>query len=121
MKIRFLLLLSLILTFTLLPVSAHEERAAGQEFTIINATGSDMYDLSIVPANSAERGPNALNGQGLLSGQSLHIVFPNYNSDTGQWDMLGISCCGEKLKWPQLSLNSAHTITLRAGGLAELK
>ena len=94
--------------------------AAGREFTIVNATGADFYDLSIGPVHSVERGPNVLHGQGLLNGQSIQIVFPNYNPDIQPWDMLAVSCCGEKLQWQELNLNSAHTITLRAGGLAEL-
>jgi hypothetical protein len=94
--------------------------AANQEFTIVNATYSDIYNLSITPANSTAQGPNALKGQELLSGQKMRVVFPNYDAGITQWDVWGLTCCGDKLKWQQLNLQATHTITLREGGLAEL-
>ncbi|WP_371379611.1 hypothetical protein [Sporomusa aerivorans] len=117
MKVYCLIIMLIALILTGFPAAGS---AAGQEFTIVNNSSSDFYDLAITPANSAERGPNVLNGDDLQSGQSLRVVFPNYNSGITQWDILGISCCGEKLKWQQLNLNSARMITLRDGGIAEL-
>lgn len=94
--------------------------AASQEFTIVNASDSDFYNLSVTPANNTVQGPNGLNGQELLSGQSMRVVFPNYDASIVQWDIWGTTCCGEKMKWQQLNLTKGHTITLREGGLAEL-
>ncbi len=94
--------------------------AASQEFTVINASGSDIYALTVTPANNTAQGPDALNGRELLSSQTVRVIFPNYNAGILQWDIRAITCCGEKLKWQQLNLSIAHTITLRASGLAEL-
>ncbi len=94
--------------------------AASQEFTIINASDSDIYELSIAPSINAEQGPNALKERELLNGQSTRVLFSNYDPAIIQWDVWGINCCGEKLKWQQLNLNATHTITLHEGGLAEL-
>ncbi|SEO85616.1 hypothetical protein [Propionispora vibrioides] len=111
--------IALLVTFILAGFSS-TVFATGQEITIVNASNSDLYDLSITPTNSTAQGPNALNGQELLNGQSRRIVFPNYDTGVVQWDMWGITCCGEKVKWQQLNLTIAHTIILREGGLAEL-
>ncbi|HBS59939.1 MAG TPA: hypothetical protein DEA44_11800 [Firmicutes bacterium] len=94
--------------------------AAGQEFTIINVSSADIYDLSITPSGHAVRGPNALKAQDLLHGQRVRLIFSNYDPAIAQWDVVGITCCGETLQWRQLNLQTAHTITLHAGGLAEL-
>ena len=117
MKTYCLIVLLITLFLAGLPSAAF---AASQEFTIINASDSDIYELSIAPSTSAEQGPNALKGRELLNGQSARIVFPNYDPGIIQWDVWGINCCGEKLKWQQLNLNIAHTITLHEGGQAEL-
>jgi hypothetical protein len=94
--------------------------AASQEITIVNASDFDIYDLSITPSNNTTRGPNALKGQSLLSGQSVRVVFPNYDASIIHWDILGFNCCYEKHSWQQLNLNAIHTLTLREGGIAEL-
>ncbi|BBB90679.1 MAG TPA: hypothetical protein PKA28_09710 [Methylomusa anaerophila] len=109
----------LLIVFILTDFSA-ATFAASQEITIVNASDSDINELSVTPANSTAPGPNALKGQALLTGQSVRIVFPNYDAGISQWDIWGITCCGEKLKWQQLNLTATHTITLREGGLAEL-
>lgn len=96
--------------------------AASLEITVVNASEADIYDLSISPANdnTNTRGPNVLKGQSLLSGQSVQVIFPNYDSSIDQWDLLGVDCCYEKHSWRQLRLNSIHTIILREGGNSEL-
>jgi hypothetical protein len=94
--------------------------AASQEITIVNASNSEIYDLSITPSNSTERGPNVLNGQSLPSGQSVRVVFPNYDPGITQWDVWGFDCCDERHSWSQLNLNSVYTITLQEGGIAEI-
>ncbi|QDR79384.1 hypothetical protein [Sporomusa termitida] len=118
MKIYSLTVLLIALLLTIFSAAA---LAAGQEFIIINASDSDLYDLSIMPANSTARGPDTLKGQELLSGRSIRAHFPNYDPRVLQWDIVGLTCCGEQLKWQQLDLKATHSITLRAGGLAELK
>lgn len=118
MKTYCLTVLLIALLLAAFPAAAF---AASQEFIIINASDSDLYDLSIRPANSAALGPNTLQGRELLSGESIRTHFPNYDPAVLQWDIMGITCCGEQLKWQQLDLQAAHSITLRAGGLAELK
>lgn len=109
----------LLITFILLGCSP-AAFAASQEITIVNASDSDIYHLSAAPSNSTVQGPNALEGQDLLSGQSVRVIFPNYDAGILQWDIWGSTCCGEKLRWRQLNLNTTQTITLREGGLAEL-
>lgn len=93
--------------------------AASQEIAVTNASEAELYDLFIVPAGSAERGPNALNGKELLNGKRLQIVFANFEAGDTKWDIVGINCCGEKLRWQQLDLNSIRSITLRDGGIVE--
>ena len=112
----------LIITFiTLLIIGfSNVTFAASQEITVVNASNSDLYDLSIAPSNSTTRGPNALKGQSLLSGQSVRVVFSNYDSNIIQWDIWGGDCCSKKYRWDELDLKSIHTITLREGGIAEL-
>ena len=117
MKPYFLTVLLLILFLANFSSAAF---ASPQEFTIINASDSDLYRLSVTPANSTIQGPNVLTGRELLSGQSVRVAFPNYDATIAQWDIVGVTCCGDKLKWQQLNFNTAHTITLREDGLAEL-
>lgn len=111
--------LAVLLIVSILAGFSSVAAAAGQDFTIINASDYDIYDLAITPAGSDARGPNALKGE-LLSGRRVRIVFPNYDSGISEWDVWGSSCCGETLKWRQLNLHAAHLISLRDGGLAEL-
>lgn len=112
--------LTLLLLILFLASVSSVAFASTQEFTIINASNSDLYGLSVTPANSTTQGPNALKGRELLSGQSVRVAFPNYDATIAQWDILGITCCGDKLKWQQLNLNTAHTITIQENGMAEL-
>ena len=115
MKLSFFILLLISSLLLFLPAAL----AASQEITVTNASESDLYDLFIVPAGSADRGPNALNGKELLNGNRRQIVFANFEAGDTKWDIVGINCCGEKLKWQQFDLNSIRSITLRDGGIAE--
>lgn len=112
----------IVVMLLLLFVTGFSSAAAASEgeFIIFNASGLDLYELSIAPANSTAQGPNALNGQKLANGQSLKMVFSNYNAGFSQWDVWGGTCCGGKVKWQQLNLTAVGAITLYEGGRAEL-
>lgn len=110
---------TVVLLISLLAVFSLPASAADREFTIINATGAELYHLSITPANSSVQGANALKHE-LPDGQRVRLVFPNYDSSVSQWDIAGLSCCGQKFRWNALTLHTAQTITLRPDGIAEL-
>jgi hypothetical protein len=94
--------------------------ASGSEFIINNKTDSDLYDLYITPTKSAARAPNALKDKSLFIGKSLRVIFENYDSNIILWDIWGINCCGEILKWQNINLNKADTITLQQNGAVKL-
>ena len=95
--------------------------AENQEFEIVNAAGSDFYDLKIRPSNSDNWGSNVLEKNSVLKdGNRITISFSSYDANVEYWDILSHNCCNEELVWHKLRLNSIHTIILHDAGQAEL-
>ena len=59
---------------------------AAQDFTLVNATGVEIYALYVTPHNAAEWGEDILGVDTLLNGKTLDISFSR-KEKAKLWDL----------------------------------
>lgn len=84
---------------------------AAQDFTLVNATGVEIYALYVTPHNAAEWGEDILGVDTLLNGKTLDISFSR-KEKAKLWDLRIENEAGEYLEWENLNLLAIDTLTL---------
>lgn len=83
-----------------------------QDFTLINQTGIDIYELYISPNGDNNWGTSLLaSGTTIPNGQSVPIVF-NTDVQDQYWDLKVADSAGGSVEWTKIDLFTVSEITL---------
>lgn len=84
--------------------------AGSQDFTLINESGFDIYEIYISPSSSDDWEEDILEEDILPHGEHLEIVF-DYD-DAEIWDLLIVDEDGNSIGWEALNLLEISTIRI---------
>ncbi len=84
---------------------------AAQDFTLVNATGVEIYALYVTPHNADEWGGDILGVDTMLNGKTLDISFSR-REKAKLWDLRIENETGDFLEWENLNLLAIDTLTL---------
>lgn len=88
--------------------------AGSQDFTLVNATGFDIYEVYVSPNNTDSWENEVMEEDILADGDSVNISIDGYN-DTF-WDVMVKDQDGNAFYWRNLNLKEISTITLYFDG-----
>jgi len=94
--------------------------AGAQDFLLYNRTGVDIYALYVAPSESEEWGDDLMEGEVLLDGGELEIVFAP-DEDSELWDVMVEDQEGNALYWRDINLFTATEIILEPNEVARIK
>ncbi|MDL2254189.1 hypothetical protein LJC49_09035 [Ruminococcaceae bacterium OttesenSCG-928-I18] len=94
------------------PAAEGEEEYYSQDFTILNSTGVDIYELYISPTGVDEWGEDALGEDVLANGESATVVFDVVATDGITWDIATVDADGDEAVFPSVDLSSISNIEL---------
>jgi len=89
-------------------------RAGSQDFTLVNRTGMDIYELYIAPYQSEEWEEVPLDEAYLADGARLTVSLTNRKKT--YWDIMVGDDEGNKVCWRKLNLKKIAVITLSYDG-----
>src|SRR5687768_4075181 len=105
-------MLAVFLTIGLLGAAAIATNAqAGQDFTLVNKTGVEIYALYVTPHNADEWGDDILGVDTLAAGKTLDITFAR-KEKAKYWDLRIEDEEGNFIEWENLNLLQIDTLTL---------
>ncbi|MBP2650479.1 MAG: hypothetical protein H6Q74_1304 [Firmicutes bacterium] len=84
--------------------------AGTQDFTLVNNTGVDLYEIYISPSNTDEWEENVLHGHVLYNGNSFFIGFSGYSN--AYWDIKIVDGNGNYVDWRDINLNNVYRVKL---------
>ena len=86
-----------------------------QDFTLVNDTGVEIYELYISPSQQNQWGSDVLTVDTLPSGQSVQIKFEP--KETSQyWDLMIVDSEGTSVTWPGIDLFTISEVSLQFDG-----
>ena len=106
--------LFLVVTVVLLMGLCTPVLAGSQDFTLENQTGLDLFEIYISPYSSDDWEEEILQGDILLDGHSIEIVFDN-RAET-YWDLMVKDGDGNNFIWRKFNLKEITRITLYYDG-----
>jgi len=101
------------LVLGLLLLIAPVARAGTQDFTLVNASGVDIYSLFISETGNDNWEEDILGVDVLLDGERLQIEFAGHTACL--WDMMVTDEEDEALVWQALNLCESSVVVLRCG------
>jgi len=99
-------LAALLSLFAVLPAVAGE-----QDFTLVNRTGVEIYELYVSPASADDWQEDVLTVDTLPDGEAVNIHFSRDES-ADFWDIRVVDSEGAAIDWPGMKLTEISTITL---------
>lgn len=104
-------LLTFILCSVLFSLAIFSTALAGsQDFTLVNESGFDIYEIYISPSSSDDWEEDILEEDILLNGDYLEINF-DYG-DVEIWDLLIVDEEGNEFYWEEFNFNELSTIRI---------
>ena len=85
------------------------------DFSLVNKTGVDIYEVNVSPAKSNDWGPDILGQDVLENGQTCDISF-DPTEEAELWDLRITDNEGTSVVWERLDLGAIHTLTLKIVG-----
>jgi hypothetical protein len=83
----------------------------GQDFTLVNSTGVEIYALYVSPHNADDWEEDVLGRDTLPSGQTVDIKF-NRDEKAAMWDLRVEDKDGNAIEWENLNLLEISKVTL---------
>ncbi len=85
--------------------------AANLDFTIVNNTGVDIYEVYVSPSDTEEWGDDIMEEDILEAGASVDVTFePGEESE--YWDIMVTDGDGNAIYWTGFNLTQISTVTL---------
>lgn len=107
------LLVLMVTALLVIGFSLHVQ-AGSQDFTLVNMTGVDIYELYIAPSNSNIWEEEILGWDILRNGDSVNIHFNNRRET--YWDIMIKDRTGYSIIWRALNLRTITRIILHKNG-----
>lgn len=85
--------------------------AGEQDFTLVNRTGVDIYELYVAPSDQTDWEEDVLGADILADGDSVHVTFSSAE-DSELWDIKVVDGHGNDVHWLQVDLTSVSRVTL---------
>lgn len=84
-------------------------------FTLVNATGYDIKELYLSPADVKEWGENMVGEGGVFAnGSSEPVTFTGFKSTVAKWDLRAVDADGNEHQYDDLDLTKFEKLTLNA-------
>jgi len=84
------------------------------DFTLVNKTGVDIYEIYVAPiSDSKSWGPELLGKEPLLNGESIEITFDPGDFEDCKWDLKIKDTEGTSLTWYDIDLCEYWQITIK--------
>ena len=103
---KIAILAALLSLAAVLPV-----RAGEQDFTLVNRTGVEIYELYVSPASVDDWQEDVLTVDTLPDGEEVAIRFAR-DEEADLWDIRVVDGSGDAIDWPGMNLTEISTITL---------
>ena len=82
-----------------------------QDFTLVNKTGYDIYEVYVSPTKASDWSDDVMDMDILLHGSSVEIVFPG-DPNICIWDLAVVYDDEEEVEWYNFDLCTISQITL---------
>lgn len=104
-------LLSALIVLAGLVISGTAFAQGHQDFTLVNMTGYDIFEVYVSPSKSADWSDDVMEMDILPNSSKVNIVFPG-NPDVCTWDLAVVFEDEEIVEWYNFDLCSISRITL---------
>lgn len=101
----------LLPTVLLVLLAAGPATAGEQDFTLVNRTGVEIYELYIRPALAHDWQEDVLSKDTLPDGQEIEISF-DLGEEADHWNIRVVDGDGDAIDWPEVDLTEISTIVL---------
>jgi len=85
--------------------------AGEQDFTLVNRTGVEIYELYIRPAATDDWQEDVLSVDTLPDGQEIEISF-DLEEEADYWSIRVVDGDGDAIEWPEVDLTEISTVIL---------
>lgn len=85
--------------------------AGEQDFTLVNRTGVDIYELYVASSDKSDWEEDVLGADILPDGDSVHVSFSS-DEDAELWDIKIVDGEGTDVQWMQIDLTETSKVTL---------
>lgn len=85
--------------------------AGEQDFTLVNRTGVDIYELYVASSDKSDWEEDILGTDILADGDSVHVTFSS-DEDAELWDIKIVDGEGNDVHWLQVDLTAISKVTL---------
>lgn len=102
---------NLLPTMLLVLLAAGPVMGGEQDFTLVNRTGVEIYELYIRPASADDWQEDVLSVDTLPDGQEIEISF-DLEEEADYWNIKVVDGEGDSIEWPEVNLTEISTIIL---------
>jgi hypothetical protein len=85
--------------------------AGDQDFTLVNRTGVEIYEIYVSPASVDDWQEDVLTVDTLPDGEEVNVRFAR-DEDADFWDIRVVDSEGDAIDWPRMKLTEISTIVL---------
>lgn len=104
--------MNILLPAMLLVLLATDPTTAGeQDFTLVNRTGVEIYELYIRPATTEDWQEDVLSADTLPDGEEIEIDF-DLGEEADHWNIRVVDGEGDAIDWPEVDLTEISKIVL---------